>query len=146
MRVEGGNRLITKLEHILKEFSDCSVNVGFLENATYPDGIHVAAIAYQNEFGRPESGQPPRPYFRRMIAQYSGHWPVRLAAAIKASNYDANIAFTFMGEEIRGQLQQSINELTDPKLAPSTVEAKGHPKPLIETSHMLNSVDYEVKT
>lgn len=144
MKVEGGNKIIVELERIAKALEGASVNVGFLENATYPDGTQVAAVAYQNEFGRPESDQPPRPYFRRMIADNSGKWPAMLAKAIKASNYDAKTAFTFAGESIKGQLQESINTLTDPPLKPSTVAAKGFNKPLIETAHMLNSVDYEV--
>ncbi|WP_423786270.1 hypothetical protein [Klebsiella aerogenes] len=49
-----------------------------------------------------------------------------------------------VGEIIKGQLQNSIRQLTDPPLAQSTIEQKGSDKPLILTGHMLNSVDYEV--
>jgi hypothetical protein len=50
-----------------------------------------------------------------------------------------------MGEDVKGALQQSINDLVTPKLADSTKEAKGFDKPLIHSGHMLDSVDYEVK-
>ena len=49
-----------------------------------------------------------------------------------------------MGEGIKGQLQQSIRDTNAPPLAPATVSAKGFAKPLIDSSNMINSVDYEV--
>ena len=50
-----------------------------------------------------------------------------------------------MGLGIKGQLQQSIIETNAPPLAESTVARKGFEKPLVDTSHMLNSVDFEVR-
>ena len=50
-----------------------------------------------------------------------------------------------MGEDVKGALQQSINDFQTPALAPSTVEAKGFAKPLIDTAHMLNSVTFKVE-
>jgi len=61
-----------------------------------------------------------------------------------------------MGLQIKGEMQQSIIDTNSPKLAESTVRARlakyknqerttTIDKPLIDTSHMLNSVDYEVK-
>ncbi len=51
----------------------------------------------------------------------------------------------WMGEHIKGQLQGSIRDLMEPALSPVTIAKKGFSKPLIETSHMLNSVDYDIK-
>ena len=47
------------------------VRIGFLENATYPDGKPVAMIAAIQEFGAPARNIPPRPFFRQMIAAKS---------------------------------------------------------------------------
>jgi hypothetical protein len=69
-----------------------------------------------------------------------------MAKLAKATDYDGDRVLALMGEDIKGALQKSINDLQAPALAPSTVEAKGFGKPLIDTSHMLNSVSYEVKT
>ena len=60
------------------------------------------------------------------------------------SGYDANQTLGVMGEGIKGQIQQSITDMNDPPLADATVAAKGFAKPLIDTGHMQNSVDYEV--
>ncbi len=87
---------------------------------------------------------PMRPYFRTMIAKQSPGWGVRLGKILVGAKYDGALALGRMGEVIKGQLQDSIREWTDPPNAPSTVAKKGFDKPLIETGHMLNSVDYEV--
>lgn len=130
-----------KLETIAEKMAG-SVRVGFMEGATYPDGTPVAAVAYWNEYGGPE--RPPRPFFRKMIATESPTWADKMAALAKSKKYDGPAVLAMMGEDIKGALQQSINDFTDPPLAKSTVDAKGFAKPLIDTGHMLNSVAYEV--
>jgi hypothetical protein len=84
----------------------------------------------------------PRPFFRGMIAQESQHWGRDLGALLKSEDYDASNALTLMGKEIEGELVESIQTLTDPPLAPSTIAAKkGVTKPLIDTGLMWQSVD-----
>lgn len=145
MAVTGGDKLVKHLAGIAARVREANtVSVGFLEGATYPDGTSVPMVAAINEFGAPARGQPPRPFFRNMIAQDGPGWGDQVAAVLKATDYDAPRSLQLMGEEIRGQLQDSILQLVDPPLAPSTVAAKGFDKPLIDTSVMLNSVDYEV--
>lgn len=122
-----------------------TVRVGFLAKAKYPDGTPVAMIAAINEYGRPSVGQPPRPFFRRMIAAKQGEWPSAIAGLLKANGLDAMRALDLAGAAIAGQLRESIRDLTDPPLAASTIRRKGFDKPLVDTGHMLNSVDHEVK-
>ncbi len=143
----GGEALRAKLEEIARKLKrGGTVSVGFLEGATYPDGTSVPLVAAINEWGAPSRGQPPRPFFRRMIAAKQGEWPAAVEAQLKATNYDVSRTLARVGEGIRGQLQQSIVDLVDPPLAPSTIAAKGFDKPLISTSTMVNSVDYEIDT
>ena len=92
----------------------------------------------------PTAGQPARPFFRGMIAKESPTWPDKMAKLAEATDYDGNKVLAMMGEDIKGALQQSINDLETPPLAQSTIDAKGFAKPLIDTGHMLNSVAYEV--
>lgn len=140
--LSGGDALMAKLEKIAESMGGGSVSIGYLENATYPDGTPVAAVAYWNEYGKP--GQPARPSFRQMIAKESPGWPAKMAALAKATDYDGDKVLGAMGADIKGALQQSINDLQTPALAQSTIDAKGFAKPLIHTSHMVNSVDYKV--
>lgn len=119
-----------------------TLKVGFLANATYPDGKLVALIAALNEFGTAK--MPPRPFFRNMVASKSKGWGPAAAALLKSTNYDVRVTLMQVGEGIKGQLQQSIASNTPPPDAPSTVARKGHSRTLIDTGHMLNSVAYEV--
>jgi hypothetical protein len=148
--LQGGEGLIKALEDIARKMGGGEVAVGFMAGATYPDGTPVAAVAFWNEYGKTvasENGnyfQLPRPFFRRMISEESPGWAVKMAKLAKATDYDGPRVLALMGEDIKGALQKSINDFQSPPLAESTIEAKGFEKPLIETSHMLNSVTYKV--
>ena len=145
--IKGGSKLKRRLEELAENLRRTGqVRVGFLENATYPDGTLVAQVAAQNEFGAVlnHATIPSRPFFRNMIAKYSTDWPAEIAILIVKNEYDSDITMLQMGERIAGQLRQSIIDLVEPPLAPSTIARKGFDKPLIDTGHMLNSVDYEL--
>lgn len=88
---------------------------------------------------------PARPFFRNMLDEKASEWGVQAGKALKGADFNATVALGRMGELIQGQLQGSIRDFTNPALAPSTVRAKGFPKPLIDTGVMLRSVAYEVK-
>lgn len=153
-----GDKLAAALKVIVDK-ADTSVEVGFLEGATYPDGTPVAEVAYFNEYGTtraaegpatkegatPRAGfSPPRPFFRTMIAKEQSSWGPKLAAAYKGTNGDIKQSFDIVGGDIEGALIQSINDFTTPALAPSTIKRKGFSKPLIESSHMVNSTGHRV--
>ena len=142
----GGDGLKRVLEGVSAKLGEANeVQVGIMSKATYPDGTSVALVAFINEYGRSSIGQPPRPFFRNMIAAKKSEWPAAIAGLLKATNYNARSTLEQTGAAIKGQLQQSITDLTSPPLKPSTVKRKGFDKPLIDTGHMQNSVDYIVK-
>ena len=144
--VKGGTLLARRLGEIAQKLgSDPTLSVGFLEGATYPDGTSVAMVAAINEFGAPARNQPPRPFFRNMIADKSSAWGRAIADLLDETDYDATRTLELVGMGIKGQLQQSIRDLTTPPLKPSTVRRKGFDKPLVDTSVMINSVDYIVE-
>lgn len=142
--ITGGQGLKDALQKIADHIGrPGTVRVGFLENATYPDGTPVAMIAAIQNYGAPKVGIPPRPFFSNMIKDKSPTWPAAVAALVKARNTTDRV-LNLMGEGIKGQLQQSIRDFVGVPLAPSTVVKKGHDKQLINTAHMLNSVNFEV--
>lgn len=141
--LQGSDALMARLKEIAENMGGGAVSVGFMANATYPDGTPVAAVAFWNEFGGMH--RPPRPFFRGMIARESPTWAGKMGKLAKVTNYDGPRVLGLMGEDIKGALKQSINDFTTPGLAGSTIAAKGFAKPLIDTSMMINSVDYEVK-
>lgn len=142
----GGAALEAKLDELAEKLGDGkTLRVGFLEGATYHDGQSVPMVAAANEYGDPAMNRPPRPFFRNMIAEKSPEWPHDIAKIAEATGYDAETMLGLMGKHIKGQLQGSIRDLMEPALSPVTIAKKGFSKPLIETSHMLNSVDYDIK-
>jgi hypothetical protein len=143
---KGGDKLQAALDRIAANASKAaSLSVGFLEGATYPDGTSVALVAATDEFGRPSIGQPPRPFFRDMIAAKSGEWPEAVANLLKVNDFDAAKTLGQAGEAIKGQLQQSIADFNRVPLKQSTIDAKGFDKQLIDSSVMINAADFVVK-
>lgn len=146
MQIRGGD----KAEAYLKSLADrlgkpATLKVGFLSGATYPDGTPVALVAAVQNFGAPSRGIPPRPFFTNMVDEKSPTWGDAMAKQMRATDNDARGALQRMGEGIKGQLQQAIRDFGGAPLAPATVKRKGFDKALIDTSHMLNSVDYSVE-
>lgn len=145
--IRGGEKFEAALREMAAAVSKpATLRVGFLEGATYPDGTSVAMVAAIQDFGAPAVGIPPRPFFRNMVRTKSPGWPAAIAKLLRANRYDAEKTLGQVGEGIRGQLQQSIRDTNEPPLAPATIAAKGFDKPLIETAHLINSADYEVKS
>ena len=87
---------------------------------------------------------PPRPFFRNMISNKRGEWPEAIAKNLKSTGYDVKKTMGLVGSGIAGQLRDSIIATNSPPLAASTIARKGFDKPLVDTGHMLDSVDYEV--
>jgi hypothetical protein len=81
-----------------------------------------------------------------MIDAKQGEWPAAIAGLLRANDMDAEKVLNLAGATIEGQLKQSIVDLVSPPLAASTIARKGFDKPLIDTSIMLKSTGFEVKT
>ena len=145
--ISGGDKLKSALDGIAKSVTKAStLQVGFLARATYPDGKSVAIIAAIQEFGAASRGIPPRPFFRAMISKHSSEWPGAIGNLLVANNYDADKTLRQTGMAIKGQLAQSIIDTNSPPNAPSTIRRKGGAsKVLVDTGHMLNSIDFEVE-
>lgn len=120
--LSGGDKLEQKLAEIARKVSTGgTLRVGFLENATYPDGTPVAQVAAINNFGAPAKGIPPRPFFNRFIEKGSERWGEQLAAILRNNNFDVEAALNQMGMGMVGQLQQSIIETNEPPLSEVTL-------------------------
>jgi hypothetical protein len=172
--LKGGDKLEAALRELaMKVSKPGTLRAGFLEGATYPDGTSVATVAAMQEFGTKKI--PARPYFRNMIAAKSDEWAPAIGQLLLQNDYDAPKVLAIVGEGIKGQLQQSIVDTTQPPLSPVTLMLRkmfgNHPeeitgkdvgeaarrvaagesyggvstKVLDWTGHMLNSVGSEVK-
>jgi hypothetical protein len=143
--VRGGEKLERALAALAARIAKPrTLRVGFLENATYPDGTPVAMIAAIQNYGAPVARIPPRPFFSNMVADKRDSWAPAIAGLLQ-KNMDVDKTLELTGHAIAGQLRQSIKDTNDPPLALSTIKRKGHSKPLVDTGHMLGSVDFDVK-
>jgi hypothetical protein len=95
-----------------------TVQVGFIDNDQAP-------IAFWNEFGhKGRFPSPPRPFFRTMVAKESPKWPGMMATELQRSKMDGKRTLAFMGEEIDGELKQSIIDLAAPALSSTTLRLR----------------------
>jgi len=141
----GGDKLNAVLNDIAQRLGRATeAQIGFMDGAKYPDGTQVAMVAAINNFGAPEANIPARPFFSNMIQQKSSGWGDRLSRILVGADYDARLAMHRMAYSVASDLQQSIIETNEPALSPVTITAKGFAKPLIDTAHMINSVQYNV--
>lgn len=102
-----------------------SVRIGFMGGATYPDGTSVASVAFWNEFGHGgKFPAPARPFFRTMISENQGKWPGMMAQSLRATKLDGQKTLAYMGEEIDGELKQSIIDFSSPSLSPVTLRLR----------------------
>lgn len=143
VEIKGGDRLQGALNELLKNASNAaSVDVGFMGNATEPDGTSTALVAALNNYG---TGRvPPRPFFTLAVEKNKGRWPINLGTALKKNKMNAATALGLLGLEVKEEIQDEIREMTTPPNAPSTIARKGFDKPLVDTSTMLKSVTLKV--
>ena len=152
---------IKKIQHLdlsntANFFGGHKVEAGFFESAKYADGTPVAYIAAIQEFGYPEGNIPSRPFFRNAIKANEQKWgeaAKRLIVSAIEGKISESQALEQLGAMIKGDIQESIIDGDFESLKQSTLDARQSRKrtagvankPLIDTGHMMRSVDYVVE-
>ena len=112
-----------------KELDNVSLQVGWFESAKYDDDTPVAQVAAQNEFGNPQRGIPPRPFFRPTIAAESDNWKKlagKGARAVFAGNETATSVMEKLGLLSSGQIRETISKVSSPPLSPVTIALRAY--------------------
>jgi hypothetical protein len=123
-RINIADHVKAKLDAYIKNMGGGTVDVGFLEGATYPDGTPVATVAFLDEFGHGgRFPSPPRSFFRTMVAKESVTWGPKMAAMLKKTQ-DGSKTLAWMGQDIDGALKRSIIETNSPPLSPTTLRLR----------------------
>lgn len=135
------HKRLKQLEEQLKQ--NKVLEVGFMSEATYPDGTSVAEVAYKNEFGETLHNVPPRPFFRQTIAAKKKDWSHNVGVGL-SKGLSIKDTLSLVGESAVGDIQETIKEFSDPPNARYTIEKKGFNDPLIDTGHMWKSVTSRV--
>jgi hypothetical protein len=149
LKVKGGAKMRAYLAAVQQAVGGATgVRAGFLEKETYQQEaatksatLHVAQVAFWNEFGT--SRTPARPFFRQMISRELGDWGDKLGRYLKAADMDTTVAFRLMGTEIAGALTNAIASWPGDN-APSTIARKGFDHGLVDRGVMQRATDFEV--
>lgn len=160
MVVHKPSGLEDKLKLAIEQAKKATLNVGWNENAAYPDGTKVAYVAGIQEFGAPAASIPPRPFMRPTIEKKSEEWKTTMAKFTKQviiGKNSMNASLESMGLIIAGDIRNSISEGSFAPLSPKTIQARKNrlankgqgakssiEKPLVDTGIMLGSLTSEV--
>ena len=145
--MRGGSKFRSALRNAVSKAAGGTVRVGILETQTYPtkDGkgdVSVAQVAYWNEYGT--ATIPARPFFRNTIAEKQDEWADNAASILQHADGDVGKALALIGEGVKGDIVETIQNFSEPENAPSTVKKKGFNKPLIDTSDLWRAIQSEV--
>ncbi len=145
--MRGGSKFRSALRNAVSKAAGGTVRVGILETQTYPakDGksdVSVAQVAYWNEYGT--ATIPARPFFRNTIAEKQDEWADNAASILQHTDGDVGMALALIGESVKGDIVETIQNFNEPENAPSTVKKKGFNKPLIDTGDLWRAIQSEV--
>lgn len=145
--MRGGSKFRSALRNAVSKAAGGTVRVGILETQTYPtkDGkgdVSVAQVAYWNEYGT--ATIPARPFFRNTIAEKQDEWADNAASILQHADGDVGKALALIGEGVKGDIVETIQNFSEPENAPSTVKKKGFNKPLIDTGDLWRAIQSEV--
>lgn len=145
--MRGGSKFRSALRNAVSKAAGGAVRVGILETQTYPtkDGkgdVSVAQVAYWNEYGT--ATIPARPFFRNTIADKQDEWADNAASILQHADGDVGKALALIGEGVKGDIVETIQNFSEPENAPSTVKKKGFNKPLIDTGDLWRAIQSEV--
>ncbi len=137
-----GSRYLSSLEQL----SSLTVDVGFLDSGSYPNGISVAEVAAVNEYGT--SSIPSRPFMQQMADNHAEDVKRRAVSMGKslASGASVEAELESLGEAAVKLVQDTIESGSFTPNSPATMARKGSSTPLIDTGLMKDSVTYEVRS
>jgi hypothetical protein len=164
-----------KLEALIKGSAKLTCKVGWIESQKYENGVSVAQVAAQNEFGNPAKGIPARPFLRPAIKSDENLWKKTAEFyAKKIINGQATMedGLNAIGLKAAGSIRKKIREVQSPPLSDRTIiqraekkksfskitdgfkkyerleQMKASPtftKPLIDDGIMINSITHSVE-
>jgi len=146
--------VLKKLEKIASKMDGPgTVKVGLPKGSNnYPDGTSIIMVGTVHEFGSPSRNIPQRSYLRSTIngnrKKYLGMLK-KLATKITKENMSPLKALNLLGLQVKSDVQSKIRAIKQPPLkSPSKKrigEGKEGANPLIDTGHLIQSIQYKVE-
>lgn len=129
----------------LKKLAEMEVVVGFQGEDTYEDGTSLADVAAYNEFG--SSDTPARPFMKQSFENHETELKAACARVNQVLSRGGSVedALKQLGVALKALVQEEIVEGNFAPNAPSTIQKKGSEQPLIDSSHMRQSVHYVIR-
>jgi hypothetical protein len=129
------------------------VAVGILQGSVDGDGTSIAEYAAYNEFGTDDEFGNENIHSRPFMAMSFDENKADIEAdftrqgkAMVEGKRTANEALTIIGQNHAGRIQTTITGRDIlPKLADSTIKAKGSTKTLVDTGAMANAVQISIR-
>lgn len=107
-------------------------------------GGKAAEKAMYNEYGT-SRGIPARPFLRNTLYEHDARWGVFIAPKIAAllNGGSADGIVSSLGSIMANDIKGTIGAGSFAANAPSTIAAKGHSKPLVDTGDMYGSITWK---
>lgn len=136
-RDKGWDDILTAIQ----ELDGAEVHSGILGDA----GQDIVDRATFNEFGTRHI--PERSFIRSTFDENRKDYERQMQADARTLGQggDADLILNRAGLRATADIQKKITELRDPPNAPATIARKGSSNPLIDSSRMRQSVNYEIK-
>lgn len=125
-----------------------NLEVGILSNAPdYPDGTPILEVATYNEFGGDSGNPPARHWLKRSVGADKQFYQEQIKALLKyPAGAQRDSLFRALGREaverIAGHVESNDIGMMGNK--PSVQARKGGDSPMIDTKHLVRSIDFRV--
>lgn len=109
--------------------------------------FNLAGLAVAMEFGTQDGHIPARPHYRPTVDEGRQEYLNDLQKGVTKAVFNGSsivTEFKKIGAKVSRDVKKRIKAGINPPNAPSTIAAKGSSKPLIDTGHYWQSIDYQV--
>ena len=137
---------LEKLDKELSYLRSHGVKIGVLGDDS-KDGVSIQDYAIWNEYGT--VWIPSRPFFRKALMSRRGQRQItelmnKLFDQLKEGNISGHDFLRVVGEHCKAKLVESITSGGWQANKETTLKYKNQSQPLIDTSSLVSSIDYEI--
>lgn len=153
MRVFDSDKGFARIGKVSRELQarrrKVTVGVHGKDNARAGGDIDNVGVGTIHEYGSEDGRIPQRSFIGATIdengSDYTGRARQLLGDVIEGRK-EVQQALGLLGEVVKRDVIQRINDGIEPELAQSTIDAKGSSKPLIDTGSLKQSINYVVES
>lgn len=139
-----------KIQEELEILNTSKLYIYVDDKKTYANGIKVDFIAMLMEYGSEdfEVHFPARPFFRATFEAYREHFVALYEKNIEKiiqGKITAKKLLSILGKDVVKKVREMILNGEYEELKQSTIDKKGHNKPLYDTGTLLKSITFKIE-